>query len=200
MAGARENKGAAGCDEVSVPDLSAPGTRALAEDQSRTGGRNVFTQRGTPSIDPKANGDKRPLGIPCVADRVIQQAIAQVIGPIFESQFSHYSYGFRPGRNAHQAVRRVREYFRQGYKQLVDIDLAAFFDSVNHDVLMRLLAPHIRDKRVLKLIRRYLRAGVMVDGMKQPTPLGVPGVTSLRGGLAELFCVVAILPTDPRAR
>ena len=168
------NKGAAGCDEVSVPDFPVwarehwPRTKAELEEgtYSPNAVRRVWI--------PKANGDKRPLGIPCVADRVIQQAIAQVIGPIFESQFSDYSYGFRPGRNAHQAVRRVREYFRQGCKQVVDIDLAAFFDSVNHDVLMRLLARHIRDKRVLKLIRRYLRAGVMVDGVKQPTPLGVP--------------------------
>ena len=170
----KANKGAAGCDEVSVTDFPAwarqhwPTIKAELEEgtYSANAVRRVWI--------PKANGDKRPLGIPCVTDRVIQQAIAQVIGPIFEGHFSDYSYGFRPGRNAQQAVRRVREYFRSGYRWVVDIDLAAFFDSVNHDVLMRLVARRVKDKRVLKLIGRYLRAGVMVDGVKQPTPLGVP--------------------------
>jgi RNA-directed DNA polymerase len=114
------------------------------------------------------------LGIPCIADRVIQQAIAQVLTPIYEPLFSDHSYGFRPGRNAHQAVRQVREDIRSENRIVVDIDLAAFFDSVNHDVLMRLLAKHVRDKRVLKLIGRYLRAGVVIEGVKHPTPLGVP--------------------------
>ena len=168
------NKGAAGCDEVSVPEFPAwahqhwPMVKSqLMEGNYQPGAvRRVWI--------PKANGDKRPLGIPGVVDRVIQQAIAQVIGPMFERQFSDYSYGFRPGRNAQQAVRRVREYLRSGHRTVVDIDLAAFFDNVNHDVLMRLIAQRVADKRVLKLIGRYLRAGVMVDGVKQSTPLGVP--------------------------
>ena len=123
---------------------------------------------------PKPNGDKRPLGIPCVADRVIQQAIAQVLTPIYEPLFSDHSYGFRPGRSAHQAVQKVREAIRSGNRIVVDIDLAAFFDSVNHDVLMRLLAQRVQDKRVLKLIGQYLRAGVVMEGVRHPTPLGVP--------------------------
>lgn len=168
------NKGAAGCDDVSVPDFPAWARvhwptikRALLEGTYQPNAvRRVWI--------PKANGDLRPLGIPCVADRVIQQAIAQVLGPMYDGQFSDLSFGFRPGKNAHQAVKQVREYFRAGYKQVVDIDLAAFFDSVNHDVLMRLLAQRIGDKRVLRLIGKYLRAGVMVEGVRQPTSLGVP--------------------------
>jgi len=123
---------------------------------------------------PKPNGDQRPLGIPSVADRVIQQAIAQVLTPLYEPLFSDHSYGFRPGRSAHQAIRQVREDLRAGNRIVVDIDLAAFFDSVNHDVLMRLLAQRVTDKRVLKLIGRYLRAGVVIEGVQHPTPLGVP--------------------------
>ena len=168
------NKGAAGVDDVSVLDFPAWARehwpriklQLLEGTYQPHAVRRVWI--------PKANGDQRPLGIPSVADRVIQQAIAQVLGPIFEDQFSDYSFGFRPGRNAHQAVRQVREYFRLGYKQVVDIDLAAFFDSVNHDVLMRLVAQRVKDKRVLKLIGKYLRAGVMVEDVKQPTSLGVP--------------------------
>lgn len=170
----KANKGAAGGNAVSVPDFPAWSRehwpRVKAELEEGTYRPNAVRRVWIP----KPNGDKRPLGIPCVADRVIQQAIAQVIGPIFERQFNDHSYGFRPGRNAHQAVKRVRDYFREGYRQVVDIDLAAFFDSVNHDVLMRLVARRVKDQRVLKLIGRYLRAGVMVEGVKQPTPLGVP--------------------------
>ena len=120
------NKGAAGCDEVSVPDFPAWAReywpRIKAELEEGTYLPNAVRRVWIP----KANGEQRPLGIPCVADRVIQQAIAQVIGPIFEGQFSDYSYGFRPGRNAHQAVKRVREYFRQGYNWTVPSSAALF--------------------------------------------------------------------------
>ena len=168
------NNGAAGCDEVSVPEFPAWAQQhwPMVKSQLMEGNYQPGAVRRV--WIPKANGDKRPLGIPGVVDRVIQQAIAPVIGPTFERQFSEYSYGFRPGRNAQQAVRRVREYLRSGHRTVVDIDLAAFFDNVNHDVLMRLIAQRVADNRVLKLIGRYLRAGVMVDGVKQSTPLGVP--------------------------
>lgn len=170
----KANKGAAGCDDVSVLDFPAWARARWPRIKSQLL-NGMYQPHAVRRVwIPKANGDLRPPGIPCVADRVIQQAIAQVMGPRFESQFSDHSYGFRPGRNAHQAVKRVREYFRLGYKVVVDIDLAAFFDSVNHDVLMRLVAQRVKDKRVLRLIGQYLRAGVEVDGVKQPTPLGVP--------------------------
>ncbi len=170
----KANKGAAGGDDVSVLDFPAWARAHWPTIKSQLMAGKYQPHAVRRVWIPKANGEQRPLGIPSVADRVIQQAIAQVIGPTFEGQFSDYSFGFRPGRNAHQAVKRVREYFRWDFRTVVDIDLAAFFDSVNHDVLMRLVAQRVKDKRVLRLIGRYLRAGVEVDGVKQPTPLGVP--------------------------
>ena len=108
---------------------------------------------------PKPDGGKRLLGIPTVTDRVIQQAIAQVLTPIFDPTFSESSFGFRPGRNAHQAIRQVQAHVKGARRIAVDIDLAKFFDTVNHDVLMGLLRRTIVDKRLLGLIGRYLRAG-----------------------------------------
>lgn len=107
-------------------------------------------------------------------DRLIQQAIAQVLGPIFDPGFSDYSYGFRPGRSAHDAVYKAQAYIKEGYRWTVDMDLEKFFDTVNHDVLMHRVARKVRDKRVLKLIGKYLRAGVMENGRLQQTPRGVP--------------------------
>lgn len=123
---------------------------------------------------PKPESGVRLLGIPTVLDRMIQQAIAQVITPIFEKEFSSHSYGFRPGRNAHQAIKQAEVYINEGYKIVVDIDLEKFFDRVNHDELMYLLAKHIADKRVLKLIRLYLESGVMIGGLVSPTEEGTP--------------------------
>lgn len=123
---------------------------------------------------PKPDGGVRLLGIPTVLDRMIQQAIAQVLTPIFEKEFSGHSYGFRPGRNAHQAVKQARVYIGEGYKVVVDIDLEKFFDRVNHDKLMYLLSQRIWDKRLLRLIRAYLEAGVMLGGLVSPTDEGTP--------------------------
>jgi len=110
---------------------------------------------------PKPDGGKRNLGIPTLLDRLIQQATAQILTPIYEKKFSNGSYGFRPGRSAHQAVKQAREYIESGYKWVVDIDLEKFFDRVNHDILMALLSRDISDKSALKLIRKYLESGVM---------------------------------------
>jgi RNA-directed DNA polymerase len=123
---------------------------------------------------PKPTGGKRPLGIPAIVDRLIQQAIAQVLVSIFDPGFSDHSYGFRPGRSAQDAVRRVRDYIKEGYRWAVDMDLEKFFDTVNHDVLMHRVALKVRDKRVLRLIGKYLHAGVMVNGRWQQTRKGVP--------------------------
>jgi len=123
---------------------------------------------------PKPTGGFRPLGIPIVLDRLIQQAIAQVLGPIFDPTFSESSFGFRPGRSAHDAVYQARRYIQQGYTIAVDMDLSKFFDTVQHDVLMHRLSRKVRDKRVLRLIGKYLRAGVMIRGRLQETRLGVP--------------------------
>lgn len=127
---------------------------------------------------PKPDGGKRMLGIPTVVDRVVQQAIAQVLTPIFESKFSDKSYGFRPGKSAKQAIVKCKEYIQTGYNWVVDIDLARYFDTVNHDKLMGLLAKEIEDKRVLSLIRNYLQSGVMINGvvieMEEGCPQGGP--------------------------
>lgn len=123
---------------------------------------------------PKPDGGVRLLGIPTVTDRMIQQAIAQQLSPIFEPKFSNNSYGFRPRRNAHQAIRKAQEYMNKGYTWVVDIDLAKYFDTVNHDKLMYLIAKEVKDKRVLKLIRAYLKSGVMINGVVTETDQGCP--------------------------
>lgn len=123
---------------------------------------------------PKKSGGKRALGIPPILDRVIQQSIAQVLEPIFDPDFSESSFGYRPGRSAQDAVRKVSKDIADGYKHTVDTDLSKFFDTVNHDVLMARVSRKVRDKRLLKLIGAYLRAGVMVDGKIEPTREGVP--------------------------
>ncbi len=123
---------------------------------------------------PKASGGKRPLGIPTVLDRVIQQAILQVLGPMWDPEFSESSFGFRPGRNAHGAVKQVRELIDTGRRWAVDVDLAKFFDTVDHRIVMSRLARKLEGQPLLVLIGRYLRAGVMVNGNRQPTREGVP--------------------------
>ena len=127
---------------------------------------------------PKRDGGVRELGITCVLDRLIQQAILQVLQPLFDPTFSEHSYGFRPGRGAHQAVLKAQEYIQEGCRWVVDIDLEKYFDRVNHDVLVGRLAKRIEDKRLLKLIRGYLEAGIMVHGVvierHEGTPQGGP--------------------------
>jgi RNA-directed DNA polymerase len=136
---------------------------------------------------PKPTGGKRPLGIPTVLDRLIQQAMYQVMMPIFDPDFSGFSYGFRPGRSAHDAVRKVREYIQQGYRIAVDMDLSKFFDKVNHDVLMHRVARKIRDKHILRLIGKYLRAGVVIKGRLQESREGVPQGGPLSPLLANIL-------------
>lgn len=123
---------------------------------------------------PKPNGGVRLLGIPTVTDRLIQQAIAQVLTPIFDPTFSEFSYGFRPRRRAHDAVRKARSYMEEGYRWVIDMDLEKFFDKVNHDMLMGLLAKRIKDKTILKLIRKYLESGIMINGVEVISEEGVP--------------------------
>ena len=142
---------------------------------------------------PKPDGSQRPLGVPTVLDRVIQQALAQVLMPLFESEFSTHSYGFREGRNAHQAVRDVEAGWQEGRRHAVDCDLKSFFNTVNHDRLMGQLREKIRDRKVLGLIRRYLTAGVVLpDGTREATPKGVP-----QGGpLSPLLANITLDPLD----
>jgi len=123
---------------------------------------------------PKPGGGRRELGIPTVVDRLIQQALLQVLQPLIDPTFSEHSYGFRPGRSAHQAVQAARQYVEQGRRVVVDVDLEKFFDRVNHDILMDRLARRIADKAVLRLIRHYLNAGIMANGVMQMRVEGTP--------------------------
>lgn len=126
------------------------------------------------AVIPKSGGGHRTLGIPTLLDRMIQQAIAQELTILYDGTFSKSSYGFRPGKNAHQALLQAREYVNDGYSYIVEIDLAQFFDRVNHDYLMNLLSGVIKDKLVLRLIRSYLKAGAMVDGVSTVKTEGTP--------------------------
>ncbi|MCM3342621.1 group II intron reverse transcriptase/maturase [Paenibacillus sp. MER TA 81-3] len=124
---------------------------------------------------PKPNGGgARMLGIPTVTDRMLQQAVAQVLTPLFDPQFSEHSYGFRPKRRGHDAVRKAREFMKEGYRFVVDLDLEKFFDRVNHDRLMMKISEKVKDKKVLLLIRKYLQSGVMENGLVKPTLEGAP--------------------------
>jgi len=169
-----ENKGAAGVDQLAVSELKDHLKRHWPTIRARLLA-GVYQPQPVRRVDiPKPQGGVRTLGIPTVVDRLIQQALHQVLQSIFEPTFSAASYGFRPGRNAHQALRQARQYVAQGKRWVVDIDLEKFFDRVNHDLLLSKLAAKIDDARVLTLIRRYLEAGMMADGLVQPRTEGTP--------------------------
>ena len=136
---------------------------------------------------PKAGGGKRMLGIPTVTDRLIQQAISQWLSPKYEGEFSEYSYGFRPNRNAHQAVRQAQKFLNAGKSWIVEIDLEQFFDKVNHDKLMSLLERKIDDKRTLRLLRQYLKSGIMEGGTVSPRVEGTPQGSPLSPLLSNII-------------
>ncbi len=169
-----ENKGAAGVDQLAVSELKDHLKRHWPTIRARLLAGDYQPQPVRRVDIAKPQGGVRTLGIPTVVDRLIQQALHQVLQPIFEPTFSEASYGFRPGRNAHQALRQARQYVAQGKRWVVDMDLEKFFDRVNHDLLMSKLAEKIDEARVLELIRRYLAAGMMADGLVMPRTEGTP--------------------------
>lgn len=168
------NKGAAGVDGLKVSELKAYlQSHWLDHKAALLDGR--YQPQPVRKVEiPKPGGGVRELGIPTVVDRLIQQALHQVLSPVFEPGFSEHSYGFRPRRSAGQAVQQARAYVEAGYRWVVDLDLEKFFDRVNHDILMSRLARRIKDKRILQLIRRYLEAGILQGGLVTARNIGTP--------------------------
>jgi RNA-directed DNA polymerase len=183
----RANKGAPGIDGVTIDEFPDR-TRDHWKEIQQSLLEGTYHPNPVKRVEiPKDSGGTRPLGIPTVLDRLIQQAIAQVLTPIFDPGFSESSFGFRPGRSAHDAVYKVRGTIRQGFRWAVDMDLAKFFDTVDHDALMHRVARKVKDKRVLALIGKYLRAGTMVAGRLQESRMGVPQGGPLSPILANIL-------------
>jgi RNA-directed DNA polymerase len=174
LARVKANKGSPGVDDMTVPDL--PGYLKqhwpAIREQLLSG---TYTPQPVRRVEiPKPDGGVRKLGIPTVLDRFMQQAVRQVLQGRWDRTFSKHSYGFRPARAAHQAVEQAQQYIAEGYRFVVDLDLEKFLDRVNHDKLMVKIAGRISDKRLLKLIRSFLQAGVMEDGRVSPGDEGTP--------------------------
>ena len=170
----RGNKGAPGVDGMTIDDAKGYFREHWPNIRSQLLAGTYRPQPVRRVEIPKPDGGIRKLGVPCVVDRLIQQALLQVLQKRWDPTFSEHSYGFRPGRSAHQAVTQAQRYVAEGYSIVVDLDLERFFDRVNHDGLMARVAARVADKRVLKLIRAYLSAGVMEDGLVRPVDEGTP--------------------------
>ena len=170
----KENKGSPGVDGLTI-DETLDYLREHWPDIREQLLSGTYVPKPVKRVEiPKPDGGVRKLGVPCVVDRLIQQAVLQVLQEQWDPTFSEHSYGFRPGRSAHQAVARAQQYVANGYSYVVDIDLEKFFDRVNHDLLMARVASRISDRRVLKLIRSFLNTGVMENGLVSPTDEGTP--------------------------
>ena len=174
LARVRRNKGAPGLDGMTVEKLGAHLKDHWPETKSRLLDGTCEPQPVRRVEIPKASGGVRPLGVPTVLDRFIRQAVMQVLQGDWDGSFSDASYGFRPGCSAHQAVERAQEYIGAGFGIVVDLELEKFFDRVNHDVLMGLVVKRVADKRLLRLIRGFLSAGVLDGGLVRPTTEGTP--------------------------
>ncbi len=169
-----KNKGASGVDGITVDELKQYLKEHKDELRQRIRTRKYQPQAALRVEIPKENGKMRKLGIPTVVDRVVQQAIHQILSPIFEKRFSEFSYGFRPKRSCEMAIIKSLEFLNDGHNWVVDIDLERFFDTVHHDKLMRIISNTIDDGDVISLIRKYLVSGVMVNGRYETTPVGTP--------------------------
>ncbi len=183
----KANKGAPGIDGMTVEDalpwLKEHGKELIASVRNGTYKPQPVRRKEIP----KEDGSKRKLGIPTVIDRLLQQAIMQKLAPIFEVEFSDGSYGYRPGRSCHDAIKRVKGYVEEGYTYVVEVDLSKYFDTLNHDVLMELLRKRIKDRRVLSLIKKFLKSGVMENGIFARTEEGSPQGGPLSPLLANIY-------------
>ena len=188
----KRNKGSAGVDGVKVDEIESYMHQNWKHIEEQILARTYKPQPVKRVEIPKDNGGVRLLGVPCVIDRVIQQAMVQVLTPVFEPTFSDYSYGFRPNRSAEDAVRKAQEYMAEGYEHVVDLDLSKFFDRVNHDYLMTLVDNTLKDKDIRRLIFVYLKSGIMCDGCLIPSEEGTP-----QGGpLSPMLSNIYLTPYD----
>ena len=170
----KANKGAGGVDGISIEEVDEYLKENWTDIKEKILKRKYKPQPVLRVEIPKPNGGVRKLGIPTVVDRVIEQGVAQVLTPMFEPKFSEYSYGFRPGRRAQQAIIKLLEYLNDGYTYIVDIDLEKFFDNVPQDKLMYLVGKTVKDPDVISLVTKYLRAGIMIRGRYEDTSIGTP--------------------------
>ena len=183
----KKNKGAAGIDKMPVEELDSYFAEHMEEIKAQIRGKQYKPQPVRRVYIPKANGKQRPLGIPTVVDRVVQQTVAQVLSLGYERYFSEYSYGFRPKRDCHMAVQQALGYLNEGYEWVIDLDIEKYFDTVNHDKLVSILRERINDATTLHLIRSFLKAGVMEDGLERATTEGVPQGGPLSPVLSNVY-------------
>jgi len=188
----RRNRGAAGIDKVSIELYSQHAGTNLEILMRKLKTRNYWPKALKRVFIPKGKGKTRPLGIPTVQCRIVQEVVRRLINPIFEKRFHNNSFGFRPGRNCHQAVRKVKEYLKQGYTHIVDADIKGFFDNIPHKLIMAEVANEIADGNILQLIERFLKSGVMEEGQLRPTTKGTP-----QGGvISPLLANIVLNPLD----
>ena len=183
----KKNGGSAGIDGMTVEEM-LPYLKIHREELLEALRSERYKPKAVKRVEiPKPDGGKRMLGVPTVIDRMIQQAIVQVLQPIYEPLFSENSYGFRPKRSAHQAIKQALKYYNEGYRQVVDLDLAKYFDTVNNEILIGMLRKQIKDERVIRLIRKYLKSGVMINGLISPTTEGTPQGGNLSPLLSNIY-------------
>ena len=183
----KSNKGVPGIDKMTVDEIDK-----YFEMNKESIKKSILEKKYKPQpvrrvYIPKSNGKKRPLGIPTVVDRVIQQAIAQVLSRIYDSKFSSNSFGFRPKRSAHDAMMRTLDYLNEGYEWVIDLDIEAYFDTVNHDKLISILRENVNDSTTLHLIRKFLQAGIMENGLVKPSTIGMPQGGPLSPILSNIY-------------
>lgn len=183
----KSNKGVPGVDKMTVYEIDTYFEENMEDIKQSILDKKYKPQPVKRVYIPKPNGKKRPLGIPTVRDRVIQQAIAQVLSNIYDDKFSDNSYGFRPNRSAHHAITKTLEYLNEGYEWVIDLDIEAYFDTVNHDKLISILRENVNDSTTLHLIRKFLQAGIMEDGLIKSSTIGMPQGGPLSPILSNIY-------------